>query len=585
MSGAPDKLNPAGYLHWSDKALAGLFPGWARRRAEARLRLIASEQAYKSFSTYEAAAKTRETADWAWTGKSANQEIVPDSATINGRARRAVDNNWAAASAIGAYKRHLAGIGITAKASARDPHASPSDRTRDPSSAYEVYNRQLDARWFHWTTHPRLIDIERRKGMTSIQRLMVADFSTVGQSLLLFSMEPRASAPGLVLQVCETEQLATGRITPRNKGAQIVGGIEVDAYGAPLGYWMSTQAHPLEDYQIEPTYVDAERVCQFMDPHRVRQVYGVSKLAPSLKKLWHLEMYDEYQLIRARLEACICAILVENKASNGPMALGVQPTAEQGTTDARGSTVERLEPGLIKRIQANSGEDIKFLDPTTPGNNYDPFVTNQIAQAAAGTMMDFAVVAREYRRATYSSQREARLERGVEISTLQLLFIEQVLQPTREEFIRVAILQGLLTPPPGYWQDAMVRQAAMATEWRPPPKIGIDPAKDAVAAKIQFELGLATLRDKLNEIGLDWRETLEQIAAEKDMAEELGLNIGWLLKNVDNVTVAMPDNPVDPNDDGGGDGGGNNSRRQQSRHSGGNGNGIPDWMAEVAMRD
>ena len=409
----PAEKSEHGYLHWSDRALSSLFPGWARRRAEARLRLMSSEAMYKAFSTYDAAAKDRNTTDWAWTPKSANQEIIPDSRVMNGRARRAVDNNWAAASTIGAYKRHLTGIGITAKANASDPYRTATNKTPDPSDPWEVYKIKLDALWDYWTARPRLIDIERRKGMTAIQRLMVSDFATVGQSLLIFSMVDRVDDVGLVLQICEPEQLATGRITPQNKAASVVGGIEVDPFGAPLGYWLNSREHPLEDYRAKAVRVDADRVCQFIDQHRVRQVYGVSKLAPVMKKLWHMEMYDEYQLIRAKVEACICAILVENKAANGPMGLGPEPTAEEGTTDSRNAKVDRLEPGMIKRIQANTGEDLKFLNPTTPGGNYDPFVTTQIAQAAAGAMMDFSVVAREYRKATYSSQREARLERYV----------------------------------------------------------------------------------------------------------------------------------------------------------------------------
>ena len=560
-----------------------LLPGWARKRMEARIRMDGARRIQESFSTYDAAAINRTTVDWPWKPKSANQEIIPDSKIMNGRVRRAADNNWAAASIIGAYKRHLTGRGITAKAAARDPHADPTDRVRDPNSPYEVYNRQLDALWTYWSTHPRLIDIERRKGMTGIQRLMVSDFATVGQSLLIHAMENRGPDEiGMVLQVCEPEQLATDQRTPRNKNATVVGGIEINDFGAPLGYWFYTRKHPLESYRATPVFVDADRVHQFMDQSRVRQTYGVSKLAPVITKLWHMEMYDEYQLIRAKVEACICAVLIENKAANGPMGLGQEPTAAEGTTDTRGTQVDRLEPGTIKRIQANSGEDIKFLNPSTPGNNYDPFITSQVGQAAAGAMMDFAVVAREYRKATYSSQREARLERYCEIETLQIVMIEQVLQPTMEEFVRTVILQGLLKPLPNYFTDPLVRAASVLTEWKPPPRIGIDPAKDALAAKIQFELGLATARGKLNELGADWREVFQEIADEKAWAKHLGINIGWLMGEIAKVDAANPEESDDPDNADEPEG----RRTEQSRgRSGGNGDGIARWMAGIANRD
>ena len=590
MSNAEGKAKPGSILHWSDRAIAPFFPGWAVRRAAARSRLRKAEATRKAFSAYyEAAAKTRETADWAYSSRSANQAIIPNTSALNGRARRAVESNWIAASTIGAYKRHLSGIGITAKANARNPNADPADRTLNPKDPYQIFNRRLDALWNYWSARPRLIDIEKRKGMTAIQRLMVGDMATVGQSMLLFAFDrSRVDEVALVLQLIETEQLETGRVTPRHAGAQVLGGIEIDPYGAALGYWINSKEHPLETWHTKPVYVPADRVCQFIDQARVRQVYGVTKLSPVMKKMWHLEMYDEYTMIRARVEACICAILVENKDANGPMTIGPEPTADEGTTDGRDAVVEQLEPGIIKRIQSNSGEDVKFLNPTTPGGDYDPFVTQQIGQSAAGAMMDFAVVAREYRRATYSSQREARLERYVEIGTLQLLMIEQVLQPTREEFVRVAILQGLLEPLPGYWTDPIVREQAVATEWKAPPKIGIDPAKDAVAAKLEFEMGLATLRDKLNERGLDWREVLQQIADEKQLAEDLGLEIPWLMGEAEEV---VDESPEDSGDNGGGGGDEDDpnrrTRSQQARgRNGGNGHGrMPEYMAQIAARD
>lgn len=501
--------------NWLDRLIGAAFPGWAVRRIRSRLRWQAAQIALGAFS--DAAAKTRETQGWAYATKSADQSIVGEAPVLNARARAAVRNNWAAASIVGGYKRHLVGIGITPKAAGRNPRTNAS---------FEDFNKSLDRLWTHWSRRPRLVDAEGKKSWHGVQRLMAGDWAAVGQSFLIPSFVERTDAVGLLLQVFETEQLAGDRMTPRDAANAMRGGIEINAYGAPVGYWFYTRNHPLESYGETPEFVPAERVRHFIDQERARQSYGVSKLAPSLKKLWHLEMYDEYQLVRARVEACICAILVENRAA-GPAGLGL-PLGEDDTgTDANGNTEDILEPGMIKRLRAGQGEDLKFLDPTTPGGMYDPFVTQQILQAAAGAMMDFSVVAREYRKATYSAQREARLERHIEIDTGQILFIDQVCQPTWEDFVTAAILQGFVTPPAGYWRDEQIAAACMACDWQAPPKPGIDPAKDAVAAQIEFALGLATLKAKLNERGLDWREVLQQIAEEQGLIESLGL--GWLL--------------------------------------------------------
>jgi len=125
----------------------------------------------------------------------------------------------------------------------------------------------------------------------------------------------------------------------------------------------------------------------------------------------------------------------------------------------------------------------------------------------------------------YSSLREARLTNWAQADPIQQLFIDGFCRPFREEWTERAILEGYLEAP-GFLTDPVMRAAYLRDEWRGPEKRWVDPSKMAAAKKVLRTLGLTTHRDELNEQGKDWRETFEQLADEKDLADELGIVLG-----------------------------------------------------------
>lgn len=499
-----------------DRALATIAPTWARRRAEARLRLELADQRREILAaTYAAAERNRLAADWRAPVNSADQAIIPDSPTLNARARLAAANDWAAAAVIDGYRRHVVGIGISPRANARDPTTG---------ALLDDFNRAADRLFYRWAGRAAWCDIERRKSWWEIQGLAIAEWATVGQSFTLRNYRRRREMVGLVLQMLEPEQLDLTR-TYKNAqtGNEIRGGIEVDAYGAAVAYYFYTAGHPLELYTRESSErVPAERVMHLMRQSRPRQTYGVSRLAPVLRKLRHLQMYDEYQLVAARLEACIGAVIEQDVQLAASPALGVKPPAGKAATDAAGNDLLEFVPGMFPRL--SPGEKVNWHHPVRPGQLYDPFVKAQLNHVAAGAGLDYPTVARDFTGATFSGQRQGMLERNAETDPLQALLIDALCQPTWEEFIALAVAEGRLAAP-GFLEDPEMAAVYLQAEWQAPPKPWIDPQKQAMAAEIALRNGLATRRTYLNELGADWRETIAQLADEEAAARERGVQI------------------------------------------------------------
>ena len=99
----------------------------------------------------------------------------------------------------------------------------------------------------------------------------------------------------------------------------------------------------------------------------------------------------------------------------------------------------------------------------------------------------------------------------------------QLLMPIRRLFIDLAILMRKIEVPAAILRDPDWREALYETEWMPPRREPIDPSKQAAAQKIRLEQRLTNRGRELNEEGRDWHDNFDDIAEQRDYAEEKGI--------------------------------------------------------------
>lgn len=476
----------------------------------------------KMLSTYAAAEKGRLTHDWRAAKKSADQEIITDSEVLNARARQMRRDKWDAASAVMSYCRNVVGTGITARSNARDP---------DTGEPFDDFNKKIDKLWKQWSERKGLCDIEQSKTFIEMQRLAIAEYVVVGEAFAIRSFLSRTDKVGLVIQMAEPEQLDTIKTKNPDTDREIRGGIEINSYGAALAYWFYSGGSINNGYSRESTRVPAERVDHFFRQNRVRQTRGVTLLSPVMMKMRHLGMYDEYQLIAARLEACIGGV-IKHDSYAGDLGIGLPKELTDTGEDAYGSDEIVMEPGMMPRLRP--GEDVVFNTPTKPGQQYQPFARVQVGQSAAGIGLDYSQVARDYSEGNFSSQRQALLDVWKETDALQLLLITDFCMPIREAFKRFAIIQGLIEAP-GFFDSPEMEQAYLEDEWRGPKKPWIDPLKEVNAAVKAIDYTLETHASLLNERGQDVRDVFKQKSQDKELAEQLKIDFPSTKKEKSNA--------------------------------------------------
>ncbi len=524
--------------HWLDSAIAAVAPQWAARRAQARLALAAATARATALQQlaaagglhpesryFDASRQDRTSKDWGKIDTSADGSILGEMTLANARARAAVVNDWAARGIVSAFRRHVVGIGITPRSAARDPE------TGEETEAFAAFNKRIDWLYYRWARRPELCDTERRKNIPEIDGLAVSELWTVGQALCVLNFTPRRGQVGLHVQMFEPEQL-DGLLTKNDDtGYEIRNGIEIDEAGAAVAYWVHTGKHPAEAYGSSAERIPARRVLHVMRQERVRQTHGWTQLCAALEDIYQLKGYKQAEAVAKRIEACIGLRLRHEQWYSGEgeatmPGLGAAPPTGGSSTDARGNTKARLEPGMI--LDAGPGRYWDSLAPQRPGAQYEQYTDRQVQQIAAAAGSDSAHVQRNFAKGNFSSQRQGALEHRRETDPVQMnLLVDLWARPRRERFKVLAVLQGLVEAP-GFFEDPILMAAYLEDDWQGPPVPWVDPKNQATATDQALRDGLTTLRSQANLLGGDWRELIDQRAREAEYARRRGVSLSWI---------------------------------------------------------
>jgi len=506
----------------SDKQLAQNYRDKAEKlRAKRDLdRELAKNKAIKKnkkelLAVHDAAKINRTTRDWPWTSVSSRTEITEDLPVITARVRQTVRDFWAAASAADGRGRHAVGTGLKPRGVARNP------KTGEPLIDF---NKRKDQLFRRWATKKEHVDYEQKKNFVACQRVGDREAFIVGNAFVIIHVENRlGNIPGLSLQMLEVEQLDNS-ITSY-KGNAVVNGIEVNSKNVAVAYHFYTEG--TDNYFTNSIRVLADRVIHYFRHDRVRQLLGISQLVASMVKGRHLTMLDAYELLAARMEATMTATLTYDMEYDlGDLdGLGCKKAADDNGVTPLGDTETIMEPARV--IKLPQGQTLDFHDPVRPNKDIVAYMDQQISEYAAGIGLDFSLIKRDYSKGNFSSQRQALIELNKSIDAIQQDFIENFLQPIRDAFTDVCILQGLLDAP-GYMSDPEWKEAYLEDKWIKPARPWIDPAKAAAANIIELETGSTTLSEIAESQGKDWRELLDQRAAEQEYAESKGLVLPWI---------------------------------------------------------
>ncbi|TRD22108.1 phage portal protein [Palleronia caenipelagi] len=336
-------------------------------------------------------------------------------------------------------------------------------------------------------------DHSERTDLAGVLAQMARDMVVWGEGLALMHDTP----DGLRVQTLAPDHIDTARTAVLEGGRMIVNGIEFDAAGRRVAYWLHPERpHSVFTNESPARRIDAADVLHLFHPIGPGQVRGLSWLAPAILTANELDQWKDALLMAAKLSAMAAAFVTD--------------TSDTGGTDKVFGDPE-WEPGAITFLPY--GTDVKFSAPDQIKDAPALLRMSLQAMAAALGVPEF-LLSGDLTNANYSSLRAGLIPFRVRMEQVQYsTLVPQVLRPVWERWLLGEILSGRLDIP-----------SDTAADWIMPRPQQVDPAKDLEAVEKALALGLKSRSQAINELGWSAEDIDEEIHADRAREAELGLN-------------------------------------------------------------
>ena len=455
-----------------DRTIATVSPAWALKRQRAKNALGMLSR------SYDGAITGRRTGGWVANGTSSDAEIAGSIGRLRDRSRDIVRNNPYGQRAQDIFSTNVVGTGIVAKANGAQ-------------DAWDTWCRQCDA--------DGLLDFY------GIQALVARTLFESGECIVRFRQrrpEDGMAVP-LALQVLEPDHIDTRRTGAITGGGWIKNGVEYDAIGRRVAYWLFAQ-HPGDNAAIgrnlNSSRVEAADVLHIFERKRPGQNRGVPRLASVLLKMSDMDDYEEAELVRKGIESCFAAFVTTQDEAQ---TLGVS------TTDDADRRIENLSAGMVQYLKP--GQEITFGAPQSSGG-YADYTKTQLRAIAAGVGITYEQLTGDLSGVNYSSIRAGMVEFHRSVDAVQwLTLVPMLLDPIWQRWATLA------------YSLRVIKQPAGPVRWTPPRRQWVDPLKDVNAARQEIGAGITSISETIRARGEDPEKVFAEIADERATLAKLGI--------------------------------------------------------------
>ncbi|TCP62167.1 lambda family phage portal protein [Rhodovulum bhavnagarense] len=321
------------------------------------------------------------------------------------------------------------------------------------------------------------------------------------------------TADGLQIQVIPPDHLDPAKTEILRDGRQIVQGVEFDASGRRVAYWIFPERpHSVFADHSPAVRVEAAHVLHVFHPIAPGQVRGLSWVAPAVVTANELNQWKDATLVGAKMSAMQAGFITDTSDIGGDEELFAEPT---------------WEPGGLVRLPL--GTDVKFSAPDQI-KDAPALLRMTLQELAAALGVPEFLLSGDLTNANYSSLRAGLIPFRARIDQVQHnTLVPQVLRPVWRRWLALEILAGRIDAP-----------ADTPCDWIMPRPQQVDPAKDLEATEKALALGLTSRTNAINELGWNADDIDEEIQADRAREAELGLTFA--------TPTTQPTNPKEGTD-------------------------------------
>lgn len=509
-------------MNFLERTIARFSPQRALKREVARKQLSILNTGYDQHG----ASKTKTSMRGWWVkGGSPDDDITANQKTLRERSRDLYMGAPIATGALKTIRTNVVGAGLKL-----NPKVDWRYLGISKEQAKEI-ERTIQREWKLWANTTdcdaaRMCTFGQLQGLALLSALHSGD---------CFATLPMIKRPGsmydLRVNLIESDRVCDPQ--PKPSGVNIMAGIEVDDYGAPVFAHISKH-HP-ESQQMggKKEWVKVpffgkrsgrRQVLQIMqDMERPGQRRGVPLLAPVIETLKQATRYTEAEIMAAVVSGMF-TVFIESQENQAPLgSLDDAIPEDQKTTprsDEDEETTIELGNGLIASLP--EGTKANTANPGRPNAQFDPFMMAIFRQIGAALEIPYELLIKHFA-ASYSASRAALLEAWKMFRMRREWLVQTFCQPTYEEWLTEAVLKGRIDLP-GFFDDPTVMAAWCGAEWHGPAQGQLDPLKEANAARVRVEENFSTREKEAAELSSqDWDTLVETRVDEEKRRREGGL--------------------------------------------------------------
>lgn len=499
-----------------DRAIAAVAPVHACKRAIARKRLSALNSGY---GNYGANRTKKSLIGWMYHGGSAKEDIEDNIDTLRQRSRDAYMGVPIATASLKTLRTNVVAGGLIPA-----PQID-ADFLKLTDEQVQELQAQIVREFGLWADTPTC-DADRIDNFYSLQQLAYLSYLMNGDAIVLLPMKQQKGQPySLRVRLLEADRVCSpdlyDRLVPCEvqgyKVQSIVQGVETDADGMMIAYWICNR-HPLSnDATAQPGGIQWERVeayggktgrrnvLHIMTRERAGQRRGVPLLAPVLEALKQLGRYTEAE-IEAALVSALFTVFIKSGLPSDEKPLGEVIPQEQLIDEADQRSIE-MGNGAV--VGLAPGESVQFADPKHPTTGYDAFTDALVKQIGAALEIPPEVLYKQFI-ASYSAARGALNEFWRSCGMMRDWFIEDFCQPVYEEWFTEAVARGRIHAP-GFFADPAIRKAYTGCVWNGPARTNLNPVQEVEAAEKRVENCFSTAQEETAQMtGGDFARNVRQ---------------------------------------------------------------------------
>lgn len=497
----------------TDRLAAWFDPRGGAERLQARVQMSVATGGYSGGKR-----DRRSIRNWRPKQISVNEELAADLPDLRSRSRDLARNVPIATGAINTVVTSVVGDGLVLQSQI------DKDVLGLTTEQAEAWQRQAEREFAIWARRP---DFSSRMNFDEMQALILRAVLESGD-VIVFRRRRRdvSDTYGLKLQVIEADRLSNPH--NRQNTATMIDGVEVDSDGVPIAYHISTR-HPddagyginreWKRYESGVTAAGTPLILHLFHQLRPDQARGIPYLSPVIEAIRQLGDYGEAEM-RAAVISAMFTVFIK------------QPSIEDGASPIIGSTGNETNADPNSEIQLGNGaivdlgpgEDPVFADPKRPNLAFDAFVTAMSRHIGVALELPYEMLLKSFT-ASYSASRAALEMAWQMFRTRRSWLAWKFCQPVYEWVITEAVASGRLVAP-GYFDDQIVREAWLGSDWIGPSRIQLDPYKEASADQIDLTMRTKTRAQIIMErTGGSFEAKHAQLVREQRLAQADGIII------------------------------------------------------------